>query len=102
MTAQPDLFGTAPQPVDHRCLGCGQVHQGAREVTLIDGTTASSYSEAWRLECEARSVLGIALLAKRQRHLADIEKKRGKAAADQLRAKILEIWEAARAEKMRA
>lgn len=91
-----DLFAAIPQATGHRCLGCGQHHPDAREVTLVDGTTASSYSEAWRLECEARSVLAIPTLAKRQEHLARIEKARGQRAADQLRDTMLVVWNAGR------
>lgn len=79
------------------CGGCGQSHADARTVHLFDGTPVSSYSEAWRLECEARSVLAIRSLDQRQRHLRQIESIRGKAAADRLRAAILAIWQAARA-----
>ena len=97
-----DLFAALPQAVDHRCLGCGQHHPDAREVTLVDGTTASSYSEAWRLECEARSILNMRPLAARQSHLYRLEKTRGKDVAEQLRDKMLEIWNARQAEKLRA
>lgn len=35
------------------------------DVTLIDGTKADSYSEAWRHECEARTVLAMPLAQRR-------------------------------------
>lgn len=95
-----DLFASVPKPIDHRCLGCGQVHPDAREVTLVDGRTVSSYSEEWREECEARSILNIPGLERRQARLDRIERTRGKASADQLRAVMLAIWNARTAEKI--
>lgn len=92
-----DLFGP-----DHSCLGCGQVHQGARVVALVDGTQVSSYSEAWRVECEARGILSIRGMEKRQQNLANIERFRGKVAADQLRDSMLIIWNDAQARKLSA
>lgn len=73
-------------------MGCGTVHPGAREVRLHDGRLVSSFSEDWRQECEARSVLDIPGMGNRQTHLAKIEQKRGKKAADGLRAVMLAIW----------
>lgn len=97
-----DLFASIPQAVDHRCLGCGKVHAGAREVTLADGTVVSNYSEAWRIECEARSILNMPTLAKRQARLDHIERTRGRVAADQLRKAMLDVWNARQAEKIAA
>jgi len=92
MSGMDDLFGHVPQAVDHRCLGCGQEHAGARQVALVDGTLVSSYSEAWRVECEARSLMGRRSLAKRQEALANIERRRGRDTAEQLRDIMLAIW----------
>lgn len=82
--------------VDHRCLACGKVHQDAREVTLHDGTVVSSYSEAWRAECEARAVVNMATLQQRRDYLAGVEKKRGPASAQELRRHVARLWEAIR------
>lgn len=79
------------------CLGCGRSHADARTVLLHDGTPVSSYSEAWRIECEARSVLAIPSLDARQFHLRQIERIRGKASADALRSVMLAIWQKQRA-----
>lgn len=92
-----DLFGP-----DHSCLGCGKIHQGARVVALVDGTQVSSYSEAWRVECEARGILSIRGMEKRQKRLENIERKRGTAAADQLRDSMLIVWNDAQAKRLRA
>jgi hypothetical protein len=97
-----DLFAALPQAVDHRCLGCGKVHPDAGEVTLADGRVVSTYSEEWRLECQARAVLNIKPLAKRQSHLDRMERNHGKKATDQLRDVMLQVWNARMAEKLRA
>ena len=39
------------------CTACGQVHKGAKLVTLPDGTQVNNYSEAWRAHTEAKWVL---------------------------------------------
>ena len=97
-----DLFADQPQAVDHDCLGCGRHHHGAREVTLASGAVVSSYSEAWRVECEARSILRLPTLEKRQQRLANIERFRGQPAADELRDAMLVVWNAGQAGKIAA
>lgn len=97
-----DLFGAAQVVVDNHCLGCGQTHPEAQHVTLVDGTASHSYSAAWRLECEARSILNMRPLVRRQAHLDKIAKGRGAEAADQLRDAMAAVWNARQAEKMRA
>ncbi|MBF9235545.1 DUF7696 family protein [Microvirga alba] len=93
--------------VDHRCLACGQVHPDAREVTLIDGTVVSSYSEAWRMECEARAVLAIPSVQKRREYLfgsidrfgkpsGGVEQRRGRESALQLAEVVKRLWYAAK------
>ena len=52
---------------------------------LHDGTEVSSYSEAWRHECEARWILALPSLEQRRDWLASLEKRRGVAAVDQLK-----------------
>lgn len=63
-------------------------------VTLIDGREVSSDSEAWRHECEARAIAALPTLAERRAWLGDIERRRGKPAADALRATMRAIWAA--------
>lgn len=93
---------------DLRCPHCGQVHPGANEVTLHDGTKAGSYSEAWRLECEARAVLAMPTKRQRQEYIfgklntlgefrGGIEQVRGKASADQLADMVRRLFYARRA-----
>ena len=61
-------------------------------VTLIDGTTTDTASEAWRHECEARAILALPTLADRRAHLEAIETRRGKPEADRLRSTMGSIW----------
>lgn len=97
-----DLFAAPAQPDNDNCLGCGDHHQGERMVALVDGSQVSNYSEAWRIECEARSILGLRTLAKRQEQLARIEGFRGMTAANDLRDAMSAVWNARQAEKMKA
>ena len=76
---------------DHACAGCGAPHGGAKMVQLIDGRVASSFSEAWRHECEARSILKFTEHWKRNTQLERVENIRGKAAADKLRATVRQL-----------
>lgn len=74
------------------CLGCGQVHADAIEVTLHDGRVVSSYSEDWRHECEANAVLDLPTRNERSVFLSKIEQHRGKKTADALRATVTTLW----------
>lgn len=62
--------------------------------TLVDGRHVDSASEAWRHECEARAILKVRGLEARRAMLDGIEVKRGKAAADRLRATVKALWAA--------
>lgn len=61
-----------------------------RMVTLHNGQIVSSWSEEWRLECEAMHALELPR-NRRLVYLEDAEKERGKAAVDKLKAVILAI-----------
>ena len=63
-----------------------------RTVKLIDGTEVPSDSEAWRHECEARSIVERPTLAERRMYLDEVERRRGKDAADRLRRTMSELW----------
>lgn len=63
-------------------------------VTLIDGRHVDSASEEWRHESEARAIAALRTQADRRIWLEDIERKRGKAAAERLRATMKALWEA--------
>lgn len=62
--------------------------------TLHDGREVDSSSEEWRHECEARSIMAIKTLAERRAFLDGVEARRGKDAADRLRATIKALWDA--------
>jgi hypothetical protein len=51
----------------------------------------NTYSEEWRLECEAKYVLSIPK-NERKAYLITIEDKRGKEAREKLEKEILRIW----------
>ena len=57
-------------------------------VTLRDGQVVSSSSEAWRLECEARTILK---RRDRKEYLEKVKQKRGVDAAVELRNEMLAI-----------
>ena len=59
-------------------------------VTLRDGRVVSSSSEAWRLECEARTILK---RRDRKEYLEKVRQKRGVDAAVELRNEMLAIKE---------
>lgn len=63
-----------------------------RTVKLIDGTEVPSDSEAWRHECEARSVAARPTLAERRMYLDEVERRRCKDAADRLRRTMSDLW----------
>ncbi len=59
---------------------------------LHDGTEVSSYSEAWRHECEARWILKLGSLDERRAWLQSLEKRRGKAHVEQLKTTMRNLW----------
>lgn len=63
-------------------------------VTLIDGREVDSASEDWRHETEARMVVDRPTLGERRAYLEVVERRRGKAEADRLRATMNALWRA--------
>jgi hypothetical protein len=85
------------------CTACGQVHKGAKLVTLPDGTQVNNYSEAWRAYTEAKWVLDkLPLKVNRRRkstpqisrrdYIYGVEQRRGKQAADKLKRGVRALW----------
>jgi hypothetical protein len=70
-------------------------------VTLVTGEAVENDSEEWRHECEARMVADRPTLLERRAYLEAVERKRGKAEADRLRATMGEIWKARKAARGR-
>ena len=62
-------------------------------VTLVDGTVVDSASEAWRAECEARTVLRMELHKQRE-FLAGCVTKRGIGADIRVKAAMYRVWPA--------
>lgn len=76
------------------CAVCNQQHDG-KPVTLITGKTVCDYSEAWRVECEARHILRMPL-GDRRMLLVEIEKRRGAKATAELKSIMRVVFYAAR------
>ena len=68
------------------CLGCNLIETAP--VTLRDGRVVCSSCEAWRLECEARTILK---RRDRKEYLEKVRQKRGVDAAVELRNEMLAI-----------
>ena len=63
-------------------------------VTTLDGRRVRITSDEWRLECEARRVCRKRSKSERAKYLRDVDRFRGTVAGDDLRAKIMEVWNA--------
>lgn len=85
---------------DHTCLACGKIHDGAREVRLSDGRIVSSYSEAWRAETEALSILNLPTRTDRSLAISKIRSIRGEQAASDVEQRVREIWSYRRQPRM--
>jgi len=70
------------------CLGCLYIETAP--VTLRDGRVVCSSCEAWRLECEASTILK---RRDRKEYLEKVRQKRGVDAAVELRNEMLAIKE---------
>lgn len=70
-------------------------------VTLITGEAVDSASEEYRHFCEAQMVVDRPTLLERRAYLEEVERRRGKAEADRLRATMGEIWKARKAARER-
>jgi hypothetical protein len=58
---------------------------------LVDGTSVCSYSEAWRHECEARTILAMRSNEGRRGALLAIARLRGKQSADRLQDTMIDL-----------
>jgi transcription elongation factor Elf1 len=72
------------------CLGCNNITD--KPVTLHTGAVVCNTCEAWRHECEAKAIAALPDLAQRRAWLEAVEKKRGKAATDNLRDTLRSLW----------
>jgi hypothetical protein len=67
---------------------------------LSTGETVCSYCEGWRMECEARHLLGMPL-KQRRRELRQRELSRGYAAVERLKERMQLAWTVARQARSR-
>lgn len=76
------------------CPACGLTHADARVVELPDGRQVGSYSEQYRLYCEAKWVLKNKRTKNtRRKYLLGVEAERGTQAMQELRAEMLLQYE---------
>jgi hypothetical protein len=89
-------IGAPSTPQDSRlaCHACGQVHPGAKVIKVADGREMGSYSEEYRLYCEAAWLLR-KKRSKRTRieYLDAVAEKRGVQARIDLREEMLRQWQ---------
>jgi len=89
------------------CHSCGKVHPDARSVTLPDGTSVGSYSEAYRAYTEAKWVLDTLPVTvnrrrkktpqiSRREYIMGVQDRRGKRSADELATNVTKLWKASK------
>jgi hypothetical protein len=67
-------------------------------VRLLDGSTSSSESEAWRHQCEARAIAKLSTAQERHAWLRSIAVRRGEEAAERLRETVNQLLQGKRDE----
>ena len=86
-----DLFRQQSVESVNKSTG-GHVHGPACAVVHYDGAPGCSYSERWRHECEARSILARGDRFERRKALRLVANIRGQKVADDLEKLATEIW----------
>lgn len=84
-----------------KCRGCGQIHAGARLITLPDGRVVGNHSEEYRAYCEAVYVAGLPTKQRRNQYLwgsldgkiKGISQRRSVESANRLRADVMALWQ---------
>jgi hypothetical protein len=75
------------------CFACGKVHGHARLVRLPNGRTVGTYSDEYRVYCEAKWVFRkFRSKRTRQLYLQEVAKMRGQAGYDKLYNAMLDVW----------
>lgn len=75
------------------CFACGQLHPASRLVRLPDGRAVGSYSDEFRVYCEAKWVFRkFRTKRTRQLYLSQVANVRGEAGYAKLYAAMLDIW----------
>jgi predicted translin family RNA/ssDNA-binding protein len=89
------------------CPACGKVHPNAKLITLPDGTSVGSYSQAYRAYTEAKwvfEVLPVTVNKRRKKtpqisrreYILGVQDRRGQAAADELANNVTKLWKASK------
>lgn len=89
------------------CHSCGKVHPKAKLITLPDGTSVGSYSQAYRAYTEAKWVfdkLPVTVNHKRKKtpqisrrdYILAVQAKRGQVAANALADIVTKLWKASK------
>lgn len=92
---QKDGKGVQINVLRPACFACGQLHPGARLVHLPDGRSVGSYSDEYRVYCEAKWVLRRYRTKRtRQVYLQEVANVRGEVGYNKLRNQMLKIWAA--------
>jgi len=89
------------------CHSCGKVHPDAKLITLPDGTSVGSYSEAYRAYTEAKwvfEVLPVTVNTRRKKtpqisrrdYILAVQDRRGHVAANALADIVRQLWKASK------
>ena len=89
------------------CHSCGKVHPDAKLITLPDGTSVGSYSEAYRAYTEAKWVLDklpVTVNTRRKKtpqisrrdYIMGVQDRRGQQAANELASNVTKLWKASK------
>ena len=89
------------------CPQCGRVHPDAKLITLPDGTSVGSYSEAYRAYTEAKWVLDkLPVTVNRRRkstpqisrrdYILAVQDRRGQESANELANNVTKLWKASK------
>jgi len=90
---QKDGKGEQVNVLRPACFACGQLHPTSRLVHLPNGRAVGSYSDEYRVYCEAKWVFRkFRTKRTRQLYLQEVATVRGQAGYDKLYAAMLDIW----------
>ena len=93
LLSKKDRKGEQVNVLRPACFACGQLHPGARLVHLPNGRAVGSYSDEYRVYCEAKWVFRkFRTKRTRQLYLQEVATVRGQAGYDKLYAAMLDIW----------
>jgi hypothetical protein len=95
LCGKEDCKGVEVNVLRPACFACGKVHGSSRLVRLPNGRTVGTYSDEYRVYCEAKWVFRkFRTKRTRQLYLAEVANVRGKASYERLWYAMLDIWKA--------